>query len=98
MKIIQKIKEHKFNDKVAILASAIVAVIVFLGIYGPYSLDVTEDAWIFPSVAAFTTTPVVTVVRIATTKEATKLRYFIPLFRFKNVLRKFSLSHIILIR
>ncbi len=47
MKIIQKIKEHKFNDKVAILASAIVAVIVFLGIYGPYSLDVTEDAWIF---------------------------------------------------
>lgn len=42
----QKIKKWEFNDKVAVALSAILAVIVFLLVYGPYSLDVTNDAWI----------------------------------------------------
>ena len=42
----QKIRKVNFNDRIAILLSAIVGVIVFLLIYGPYSLNVCEDAWI----------------------------------------------------
>lgn len=42
----KKKKTDKFNDKVAVVLSAILGAVVFLLIYGPYSLDVTNDAWI----------------------------------------------------
>lgn len=42
----KKIEQIKFNDKIAIILSVILAVVVFLLIYGPYSLDVTNDSWI----------------------------------------------------
>lgn len=39
-------KEWVFNDKWAIFLSGILGIVVFLLIYGPYSLDVCNDAWI----------------------------------------------------
>ena len=36
----------KFNRKLAIILSAILGATVFLVLYGPYTLDVTNDAWI----------------------------------------------------
>ena len=45
-KMIRKIKKIEFNDKIAILLSAILGAVVFVLLYGTYSLDVTNDAWI----------------------------------------------------
>ena len=39
-------KWMKYDRRIAIGISVIVAVLIFLFIYGPYSLDVTNDAWI----------------------------------------------------
>jgi hypothetical protein len=43
----EEIAQNKFNRKIALLISAVVAVSVFLLIYGPYTLDVTNISWIF---------------------------------------------------
>jgi len=44
--VLQNIKKHEFSDKIAVLLSAILGAVVFLLIYGPYSLNVCKDAWI----------------------------------------------------
>lgn len=42
----KKLKRLEFNDNIALVLSAVLGVIVFLLMYGIYSLDVTNDAWI----------------------------------------------------
>lgn len=42
----KKLKELEFDDKIAVILSAVLGVIVFLLLYGTYTLDVTNDAWI----------------------------------------------------
>lgn len=44
--MLQKIEKKEFNDKLAVILSIILSVIVFLLLYGPYPLNVCNDSWI----------------------------------------------------
>lgn len=41
-----QMKKYKFDNRIAVILSGMLGAVVFLLIYGPYSLNVCEDSWI----------------------------------------------------
>lgn len=44
--MIQKMIKREFDERVALVLSVVLAVVVFVGLYGIYPLDVCNDSWI----------------------------------------------------
>lgn len=44
--MIQKIMKREFDERIALVLSIVLAVVVFVGLYGLYPLDVCNDSWI----------------------------------------------------
>lgn len=44
--MIQKMRKREFDERIALVFSIVLAVVVFVGLYGIYPLDVCNDSWI----------------------------------------------------